>query len=126
MYLHNSDSFYQYSMYDCVNICVDFMAARKTLDTGKVVYQDVVTSCVLSSVAYHTENVTSEHFTVSRDFALAVCRLPVVMDATHMDTYFQFIDTWGTVSVMVGFLCYKITTSCFGHYLGRHSKCLML
>lgn len=74
------------------------MTAREQLDSGEVVYQDDITLCSQASVSYHSNNETGMQYTVTNEFAVAVCSLPTtIADATNMEKYYQFLDSWGTV-----------------------------
>ena len=38
-------------------------------------------------------------YTVSRDFALDVCQLPLAMNGSSVSDYMTFLDNWGTVRI---------------------------
>ncbi|WAR01430.1 hypothetical protein MAR_007988, partial [Mya arenaria] len=40
------------------------------------------------------------NFTVSRNFAADVCRLPIVFNPNNVTEYMQFLDNWGTSVIM--------------------------
>lgn len=79
----------------------DFYKLKTSLDsqTGSFVYLHSVTTCKLGSVHYASENASSGHFTVSREFAKDVCALPKDFNTLSNPKYMQFLDKWGTVSI---------------------------
>jgi hypothetical protein len=71
---------------------------RQTLDqSSQIVFIDKTTTCSYGTVQYLTENVTTGHFSVTREFAKDVCSLPAVMTTSGVVNYMQFLDKWGTV-----------------------------
>ncbi|KAK6174005.1 hypothetical protein SNE40_017361 [Patella caerulea] len=71
------------------------------------VLQDDQNICNLGSARYAEELADNDGFSVTRNFASAVCKLPVHYDAKR---YMQFLDDWGThVTVQVNFGTKNIT-----------------
>ena len=64
-------------------------------------YSDHVTTCRLTTVSYVSEHTLRHNYTISRDFATDVCKLPLQLDNVTNTDYFRFIDEWGTVSVVM-------------------------
>lgn len=62
------------------------------------IYQDAATYCKLGHVRYSMKLAETDHYPVTREFASDVCSLPTAYDAA---TYMQFIENWGTVSVLI-------------------------
>lgn len=79
------------------------MDDRKPLDNGSQVFQDHVSRCKLSTATYKPENGFTQHSTVTRDFAAAVCSLPESVDETSIQDYYQFLNIWGTVTFISDF-----------------------
>ncbi|WAR03068.1 hypothetical protein MAR_009626 [Mya arenaria] len=73
----------------------DFIKARKKLDAGEDVYQDHVVTCKLGTAQYDLAGAVSSYYTVSRDFAKAVCIL-ATLGSSYTSQYLDFLDQWGT------------------------------
>ncbi|XP_045172520.2 uncharacterized protein LOC123534363 [Mercenaria mercenaria] len=74
-----------------------FESIRQSLDLANKVIIDKTTTCSYGSVRYLTENVKTENFSVTRDFAKELCALPLdSMKANSSEQYMQFLDKWGT------------------------------
>ncbi|XP_060582741.1 mucin-2-like [Ruditapes philippinarum] len=74
-----------------------FESMRQTLDqSSQIVVIDKTTTCSYGTVQYLTENVTTGHFSVTREFAKDMCSLPAVMTTSGLVNYMQFLDKWGT------------------------------
>lgn len=91
----------------------DFNKLRGSLDTnmGNFVYLHSIASCKLGTVRYATENASSGHFTVSREFAKDVCALPMDFNALSNPKYMHFLDKWGTSIVTSVDMGYKTVDS---------------
>ncbi|XP_052802689.1 uncharacterized protein LOC128232927 [Mya arenaria] len=73
----------------------EFVKAQTTLNAGQEVYQDHVTTCKMGTAQYDLAGVASNHYTVSHDFAKAVCIL-ATLDSSSESQYLNFLDQWGT------------------------------
>lgn len=80
-----------------VYLFAGFSARRPDLDNGTRVLHNHISTCKLASVTYDVNRASDNQFTVSHEFAEAVCRLPLAMDDSAMSKYMQFLDDWGTV-----------------------------
>ncbi|XP_052797721.1 uncharacterized protein LOC128229875 [Mya arenaria] len=80
---------------------IDFNSRARLLSDGSQVYIDRTTTCKLGSVGYQGYGLTTEgNYTVSRNFATDVCRLPIVFDPKNGAKYMDFLDNWGTSVIM--------------------------
>jgi hypothetical protein len=59
------------------------------------VFQDYTTECDMGHARLRTHLAASDHMSVSREFASAVCELPVNY---QLPNYMKLIEEWGTVS----------------------------
>jgi len=66
-----------------------------SLDRGENVFQDTIATCTTGSATYDLAHAADSHYSVSHEFARAVCSLPV--DGGSDSDYFRFFDEWGTV-----------------------------
>ncbi|WAR03242.1 hypothetical protein MAR_009800 [Mya arenaria] len=73
----------------------EFVKAQTKLNAGEEVYQDHVITCKLGTAQYDLVGAQSNHFTVSHDFAKAVCNLST-FDSSSESQYLTFLDQWGT------------------------------
>ena len=64
--------------------------------TNKKVFYDFKKICNRGQVRYLLDSARLQGFTVTDDFAAAVCSLP---DKYEESSYLEFIERWGTVSV---------------------------
>ncbi|WAR01423.1 GP1BA-like protein [Mya arenaria] len=79
----------------------DFNSRARLLSDGSQVYFDRTTTCKQGSVRYQGNALRPEgNYTVSRNFAGDVCRLPAVFDPKNATEYMQFLDNWGTSVIM--------------------------
>ncbi|KAH3877576.1 uncharacterized protein LOC127872229 [Dreissena polymorpha] len=77
----------------------DFSSQRRFLDAGQSLYHDTLTTCAIGSVRYFGNSARPNgNFTVSHEFAKAVCKLPIENRST--EAFMTFFDEWGTSVVM--------------------------
>lgn len=103
-----SEKSYQNRLYEAVTTSGDADLALKdyafTLSSGykaiqtqvnkhHYVFQDYTTLCNMGHARYRLNLAISDHFSVSREFAASVCRLPTTYNEA---IYMKFIDDWGT------------------------------
>lgn len=62
------------------------------------VFQDEESICDNGAARYKLSLSQGSHYTLTDEFAGAVCSLPLAYDQAK---YQQFLDTWGTVSVTI-------------------------
>ncbi|KAL4223037.1 hypothetical protein ACF0H5_016514 [Mactra antiquata] len=74
----------------------DFESLRPAFEDVHRVYIDKISKCEMETVHYQTEKSSQGNFTVSPEFAKAVCSLPVGSSADDISKYLQFLDNWGT------------------------------
>ncbi len=67
---------------------------RETSTSHKVFFEEIQV-CNHGTARYLLDSAENENWTVTEDFAAAVCALPEAYDQT---AYVAFIDNWGTVS----------------------------
>ena len=75
------------------------MNDRAHLDDGTRVSHNTISTCKLAKVTYDMDMAIENQNTVSRDFALDVCQLPLAMNGSSVSDYMTFLDNWGTVRI---------------------------
>lgn len=81
-------------------ICVlltEFGTNRSDLEDGHLVLQRLISSCKLATAKSDASKARQSNLTVSRDFAIDVCKLPASAAENNFTEYMKFLDTWGTV-----------------------------
>ena len=88
-------------------LCIRFLAIvdyekmeRKTTKNHKVFFEKKEV-CNNGTARYQLDLARVEKYSVTKEFAASVCRLPEEYDGA---AYRRFIDKWGTVSVLTTFL----------------------
>ncbi|XP_052799350.1 uncharacterized protein LOC128230964 [Mya arenaria] len=100
----------------------EFVKAQTKLNAGEEVYQDHVITCKLGTAQYDLVGAQSNHFTVSHDFAKAVCNLST-FDSSSESQYLTFLDQWGTdPSVLDHSGYFKGHTSSLTINMGRYNQ----
>ena len=77
---------------------IGYSAISQSTDVGHHVFFDDVTVCNLGRARYVDELALADRFPLSRDFVADACALPATFDPVE---YMRFLDTWGTVSIIV-------------------------
>lgn len=67
---------------------------------GKHVYFEEKKVCNRGKVRYQTELAEKVKSRVNKEFASAVCNLPEDYNEKAQQVYMEFVDNWGTVSVL--------------------------
>ena len=73
---------------------------KETTNNQKVFFEKKKV-CNNGTARYQLDLARAEKYSVTKDFAAAVCSLPEEYD---QGAYRKFIDNWGTVSVLTTFL----------------------
>lgn len=73
---------------------------KETSNNHKVFFEKKEV-CNNGAARYQLDKARVERYSVTEDFAAAVCRLPEEYDP---GAYRRFIDNWGTVSVLTTFV----------------------
>ncbi|WAR03157.1 hypothetical protein MAR_009715, partial [Mya arenaria] len=103
-------------------LLLDKRVLQTTLNAGQEVYQDHVTTCKMGTAQYDLAGVASNHYTVSHDFAKAVCIL-ATLDSSSESQYLNFLDQWGTdPSVLDHSGYFKDHTSSLTISVGRYNQ----
>ena len=74
----------------------EYEKIEKSTSSGETVFRDCTETVNKGEARYQLELVESRQWTLTEGFAADVCRLPVKYRTG--DEYYQFLDTWGTVS----------------------------
>ncbi|KAK6173994.1 hypothetical protein SNE40_017354 [Patella caerulea] len=78
-----------------------FQQVNSEISKNRRVLQDDETICNLGNARFAEELAMTDGYSVTRNFAAAVCQLPVNYDVT---SYMRFLDEWGThVTIQVEF-----------------------
>ena len=90
-------------MLESARIAFDFRTEyekiKKSTSSGETVFRDCTEIVNKGEARYQLELVESRQWTLTEGFAAAVCRLPVKYRTG--DEYYQFLDTWGTVIIII-------------------------
>ena len=74
---------------------------KETSENKKVFFEEIEV-CNNGTARYLLDQAQTEKYSVTKDFAAAVCNLP---ETYQQSDYKAFIDNWGTVSVFRLFSC---------------------
>ncbi|KAH3877579.1 hypothetical protein DPMN_001454 [Dreissena polymorpha] len=76
---------------------IEFKSQRGHLENNNNVYQDSLTTCTMGSTHYRGNSTAPfGNFSVSREFAIAVCKL----SSANTSAINEFLDEWGTSVVL--------------------------
>lgn len=81
-----------------ISFLTDFQSKEIDLSHDKV-YQDTTTTCKYENVKYNVALAALSNFTVTKEFATAVCQLPFNLTGSEAN-YYSLFDTWGTVGLV--------------------------
>ena len=90
---------------DLLRVCVGYQKMKKeTSDYHKVFFEEIEV-CNNGTARYLLDLARTEKYQVTRDFAAAVCNLPVTYQQSY---YVSFIENWGTVSMLITSMFYLL------------------
>lgn len=90
------------------NYHLGYKSMDKATSKDKNIFFEEKTVCMKGNAAYFYNQLQQGKFSVSREFAAAVCHLP--QNYTEKE-YLEFIETWGTVGISVFF--YFLFLKCY-------------
>ena len=76
----------------------EYEKVSKSTSKGETVYRDCTEICNKGTARYRMGEVQARQWTLTDEFAYAVCQLPVKYKKGN--EYFQFLEDWGTVSCL--------------------------
>lgn len=77
---------------------------KETSISHKVFFEEIAV-CNRGTARYRLDLARIDKYSVTKDFAAAVCALPVTYQRS---SYGRFIDNWGTVCVLILFVAYPL------------------